>query len=370
MKHKPFATRETVRTILLASVFASAALLPHSAQSQLAGGCRCSTIGGFHTETRQHVTEETTEAAATIVEALRQQSRQNSNYLDRQVEANRRMADGEAQNEARLARSLVRAEAESGSHDPNPDYCLLVDAALQPRLPERNLLPGIQNIMASATDWSTGKSPPVQENGVRMAAWLRSERERLHDAGGARDATTDWEFALGEATLPMETASYREALTRLIANTVDPFPPRPLSEDDLATPAGLAEAVRRSTTEARNRAAMASIGFALALAEPVHAAEPYRTIAARSRRDFEIPEKLSEVQALDIRISAYDLPTADALELRHSKTERALLQDLVDIGALNARLAHLRLVQETRNAVVLAAMLGMLTDGTTSNSIR
>ena len=76
---------------------------------------------------------------------------------------------------------------------------------------------------------------------------------------------------------------------------------------------------------------------------------------------------ISELQALDIRTAAYFVPTSDALELRHIKTEAALLQDLIDLQSINARIALHRLEQESRNAVVLAAILGIMTDGTTAN---
>ncbi len=347
------------------AVLLAAAVLPEAVHSR----CLCGTINGFHSETRRHVTEETTEAASRIVGALKSLSRQNSNYLDRQVEANRRMADGEAQNEASLARSLIRADAESGRHDPNPDFCLLVDSALVPALPERHHISGINGVTGAATDWSAGRVPVVHENGVRMAAWLAEERERLRDVGGARDATTDWEFALSRKTLPADDPEVREALSRLIANTVDPFPPRPLTVGDLKTPAGLAEAVRRRAAEARNRAAIAAIGTVLEFAEPAHPAIPYRNIAAQSRRVQELPELLSERQTLDIRIAAYNEPNAETLDRRHSKTERALLQDLIDLQSLNARISYLRLSQEAGNTVVLAAILGILTDGTTANLV-
>ena len=355
----------TQAALLLGGLIAGVA--PTASQAQFAAGCRCSTISGYHSETRDHVTEQTTEAARQIVGALRSQTRQNSNYLDRQVEANRRIADGEAQNRAKLARTIIRAEAESGQHDPNPDYCLLMDAAAAAELPPKNALPGIKGVIGSAVDWSEGRAAPVRENGVKMAGWLADERSRLSQAGGAVDATTDWEIALGSATLPTDDARYRQALTRLIANTVDPFPPRPLSEDDLTSPAGLAEAVRRQVASARNRAAIAALTKRLELAAPVHASEPYRTIAARSRYSGEIPEVISDLQALDIRTTAYFAPTQDALELRHIKTEAALLQDLIDLQSINARISLHRLEQESRNAVVLSAILGIMTDGTTAN---
>ena len=347
----------------------AALMTPTVAVSQLGAGCRCGAISGFHAQTRRHVTAETADAADRVVRALQGHAQQTSSHLDRQVEAERRIADGEAQNRAKLARSVIRAEAESGRHDPNSDFCLLVDTALEPALPDAEQFSGMREVSGAVGEWSSGRVEPVRENGVRMAAWLAEQRVRLQDAGDAQDATTDWQFALERLTLPLEDSGYREALSRLVSNTIDPFPPRPLSETDLKTPAGLAEAVRRASAESRNRAAVAAIASVLELAEPTHPAEAYRTIADQSRRGQDLPDVLSELQALDVRVSAYDAPTAEALERRHSKTERALLQDLIDLQSLNARISQLKLAQELRTSVVLAAILGTLTDGAVSNLI-
>ncbi|MCY3878950.1 MAG: hypothetical protein OXF74_07200 [Rhodobacteraceae bacterium] len=334
------------------------------AEAQIAG-CRCGAIRGMHAETQRHVTREATEAASQIVGALRQHSQQNSRYLDRQVEAAERIADGAALNQAKLLRSGQRAEAESGRFDPNPDFCLVLDTALQPELPPR---PSVATAIQGAADWSRGAAEPVAVNGLRMAAYLAGEREEIRHAGGADDATTEWKRILDQPTLDIEDPELRRALPRLIANSIDPFPPRPLRAEELREPAGLSEAVRRRAAEARNQAAIAAVAFPLELASPTLAAKPYRTIAARARYRRDIPDIISELQALEIRIAAYHVPDAETLELRHGKTERGLLQDLIDLEALNTRIAYLRLLQESRNAIVQAAILGLLTDGTVANT--
>ena len=221
--------------------------------------------------------------------------------------------------------------------------------------------------MSGAAAWSRGEPEPVAANGIRMAAYLAREREQIKQAGGAEDATTEWQTMLNHPTLKLDDELVRRALPRLIANSVDPFPPKPLSDDELRTPAGLSEAVRRRAAEARNQAAIASIELSLEMASPSLAAGPYRAIARRTRYEQTIPETISELQALEIRAMAYFSPEPETLEMRHAKTERALLQDLIDLQALNARIAYLRLLQESRAAIVQAAMLGLLTDGTTSN---
>ena len=339
---------------------------PDAAEAQFAG-CRCGAIRAMHSDTQSHVTEETTEAARHIIEALRAQTQQTSSYLDRQVEAAERIADAGSQNNARLLRSRVRAEAESGRFDPNPDFCLVLDTALEPSLPSDADIPTASAAVSSAASWSRGEAEPVAANGLRMAAFLAREREEIRNAGGAEDATTEWRLPLNQPTLDLNDELVRRALPRLIANTVDPFPPKPLSDEDLRTPAGLSEAVRRRATEARNQAAISAIEFSLQLASPSLAAGPYRMIAEGTRYGAEIPDVISELQALEIRTAANHSPDAGTLETRHSKTERALLQDLVDLLSLNTRIAHLRLRQESRMAVLQAALLGLLTDGTTAN---
>ena len=333
-------------------------------------GCSCAAIGGFHGETRQHVTRETTDAAAYIVEALRRHSSQNSKYMDRQVEALERITDGQEQNEAMRLRDRFRAEAESGKYDPNPDFCHQVDIALESRSGPAPVEATGARISAAVAGWSTGAVLPVQVNGARMAAWLAAEREEIRNAGGSDDATTDWRLATSHPTLQVDDPDVARAIARLIANTVDPVPPSPLTEEDLQTPAGLSEAAWRRATEARNRAAIAAIGQILDIASPSQPAGPYRTIARRSRYDESIPDQISELQILDIRSTSYYSPNVETLEQRHSKNEKALLQDLLDVQSLNARLNYLRLLQEMRSVVVLASILGILTDGSTSNLSR
>ena len=339
---------------------------PSPAAAQFAG-CRCGAINAMHNSTRQHVTEEATEAAQRIIEALRLQTQQNSRYLDRQVEAEERISDGESQNQARLLRSQFRADAESGRFDPNPDFCLILDTALEPALPLSTDIASADAAIDSAASWTRGQSESVVENGIRMAAHLAHEREQVKRAGGAEDATTEWQSMLGHPTLALDDELVRRALPRLIANTVDPFPSKPLSEADLRTPAGLSEAVRRRATEARNQAAIAAIESVLGISSPSLPAEPYRRIAAQSRYQSPIPDIISELQALEIRTSAYYSPNAETLETRHNKTERALLQDLIDLQSLHARIALLQLQQDGRTAILLASILGLLTDGSTSN---
>ena len=329
----------------------------------LALGCPCGVVGAAHARTRDHVSSETTEAAQDIIRALREQTRQTSSHIDRQVEAARRIADGSAQNDAMRMRDGFRAAAESGRFDPNPDYCLLIDMAEESLgVPPPDILAATA-VADDVTAWTLGGDPAVRANGVRMAVYLEAEHQALAGIGGVADPTTDWTVVSGTPTAPLADAAVRKAVARLIANTITPFPPAPLSAEAQETPAGLSEAAIRRAADARDQAAMNAIAPALDLATPDEPSAAYRALANRARYREAIPEQISELQRLDIRTMAYFAPRTEALEMRHGKTEQALLQDLIDVASLQARIDYLRLNQDMRTAILLAAMLGIMTDG-------
>ena len=329
-------------------------------------GCQCSTIGSFHSTTRSHVSKETTVAARNIIKALQAHSRQQSSYLDRQVEARKRVADGEQQNHSMRLREEFRAEAESGKYDPNEDYCHLIDLSLEQARPQIvNIPPEV--ITREVGEWSLGEPEIVKKNGVQMAAWLQDEKTAIGSVGNIKQPTTDWGLVGDHATIPVEQPLVMPALTRLVANTIDPMPPIPLTPKMLQTPGGLSEAVRRDAIAARKQAASSLLEYSIGLAMPSESAQGYKALAEQSHYETEIPDQISQLQALDIRASVYFRPTVETLEIRHEKNDKALLQDLIDVTSINTRLNYLRLVQETRRSIVLAAILATLTDNQYGN---
>ena len=334
----------------------------------LAPGCPCNVVSSYHSDTREWVTEETTEAATRIIEALKAQTRQTSSHIDREVEASKRLADAEQQNDSVRLREYFRARAESGKFDPNPDYCLLLDMAGS-RMSSLAEPPYSAAIDTSLSRWSSGDVPAVADGGLRLAAWLAAESRQIDEAVGVEEATTNWDIVQGQLTLPVELRGAPHAIVRLVANTVDPTPPPALTEAELKTPSGLSEFVIRKTVSARKSAARSALSLSLQLAMPRHDATIYRTLADRSVYTPSIPDMISDLQAIDIRTMSYFAPNADTLEERHGKSERALLQDLIDLQSVHTRINFLRLLQEMRNAAVLAAQLGILTDGERSTAV-
>ena len=62
-----------------------------------------------------------------LIEALRGQARENSNYQQMQVEAAQRVEDAAQVNETNRLKDEFRAKAESGEFDPNPFSCMMID---------------------------------------------------------------------------------------------------------------------------------------------------------------------------------------------------------------------------------------------------
>ena len=318
--------------VLLAGLTASSILLHPLPAKALFGsvGCDCATISQLHSGTRNHVTRQTTDAANTVVDGLRNHSRQNSLYLDRQVEAMNRIADGQEHNSTMRIRDIVRAEAESGRFDPNPDYCLLFDASEAASNARKDANPGAL-AAAEAVEWASGEKEIIRIHGTKLSAWLAKERKELANAGGSNDATTDWGMVFDSPTVALDDPEVKSSIARLIANTVEPEPRRPLTDADLLTPGGLAESLKRQASSARNNAAIAALEAVLANAAPRIPSENMRAIANRSHYGEPIPNQISDLQQLDIRTVSYFAPKPSALDQRLIKTERALLQDIVDI---------------------------------------
>jgi len=335
-------------------------MVPSPGWSLFAAGCPCGVVAGQHAETREHVTTETTLAAGEIIKGLQAQTRQLSDFLDRQVEAGKRIADAKAQIDTQRLREEVRARAESGAYDPNPDSCLqydMLDARTALTVPMT-----VDHLVAPVEDWTAGEAAPVQVGGTRMAAWLHGEKEQLAGFEGRATPTTDWGVVLDAPSLPIESDELDRVLGRLVINTIDPIPPVALTERELRTPAGLSQSALRDARAARLHAALALIEHALDLRIPTTAAGPYRVVAGTSLYSEDIPDLISELQKLAIRVTHYADPGIETLDLRQTKTVNALLQDLIDITALNARINLERLELASRQAIADAAQLAILTD--------
>ena len=342
-------------------------LVAHPSWAVFGAGCQCGAISSYHSKTRNHVSQETTHAAHEIINALRAHSAQQSRYLDRQVEAHKRIADAQQHIHSVRLRKQFRAEAESGRYDPNPDFCHLVDLSAQV-LPTKTISAN-QIIDHATNNWSLGTNEIVQKNGIRMAAWLHREKQAIGSINNIDNPTIDWGLITDHSTISLSESYLPEAIARLASNTVDPIPPIPITNQALKTPQGLSEAAIRDSIHARKKAAMKAIEYAIELHMPVESGGVYTTLAKLSNYNEEVPEQISQIQVMDIRSMLYYSPTLDSLANRQQKNETALLQDLIDLNSLNTRINFIRLEQEARNSVVLASILAAMTDNGYTNLI-
>ena len=343
-----------------------ACIIPSSAWSFLAPGCPCSAVSAYHGDTREHVTDETTKAATTIVEAMRAQTHQLSAYLDRQVEAAKRIANARQQNDTQRLRESIRAAAESGAFDPNPDSCLHYDMLGDHPGSGLELPVTTGEIITPVEQWTRGRSEPVRAGGTRLAAWLLQERKLLADSVGRSDPTSDWGIVLDEPSLESGERNMAPALSRLVTNTLDPVPPRSLTPQELKTPTGISLSVIRDSRKARLDAAIELVEHTLDMRVPTTDSRHYRKVAAASHYGGIVPDLISELQKLDIRTAFYAEPSHSTLDLRQAKNMTALLQDLIDITALNARINLQRLELASRNSIVNAAVLAIAVEDSTT----
>lgn len=341
------------RTVIMSGVVAAVAVFSSPAA---AAGCNCGTIRGYHQETRNYLADRIREAADRIIEALKGHSAQNSAFQDKQIEANKRIADAEQVNDTMRERMLIRAEAESGKFDPNPVACLIASLFQGGGSPGAGGGNGSDAVNAFAT-WSSGAHPAVMAGGAALGKFLTDQQKSMEGK------STDFSIPYQHPTMP----DGDPALQAMVNNLLMAAPPRPITEKEATTPAGVAEVAKREQVNAALRASAQGLAFSLNMRTPVGPAGPYQALlqkeSAPGAYNNPIPETISELQQLDIRTVARYAPNDAALIRRGQMNEKALLMEIVDELSIANRLAYMNVELESRNAAALAAITGLLADG-------
>lgn len=382
------AKRAKLATAALAMASLSAA--PQAAGAFVgtpAGGCDCVSIQKFHqktvaalssrveesaTQTRDELadriedsgsrTRERIDASAErIVEGLRGLSGEQSAYQDKQIEAAKRIADGVEQNHSVRLRQEFRARAESGQFDPNPTSCLLADL-YEPVPEEKRARYAESPVAGMARTWLTAEDEDVAAGGARLAARIAGEKELHEGFEGSENPTADWGLLVGRPTVDFSDGQMAEVGSRIVINGVNPSPPRPISERELQTPLGVAKAAARQKAEARQQAALEAIDAVLGMRSAAASSAPFMPYVDDSAYSREVPDMISALQQLDIRSSRHYAPVGAVAAQRETKPERAMLQEILDAVAINARINYHRLELESRTAIVLALVLATLND--------
>lgn len=298
-----------------------------------------------------------------IIEALRLSRAEGSSYVDKQIEATKRMLDAQEMNNVQMQRDLIRAEAEGTKNQPNPGACLLAGLFGGSGGAGGAQSSGVGSSIAnSARDQMSGGDPTVYGPKLGSAkAVIDAAREHEGHRGSA-DPTTDLSLLLTEATFPADEAS-NETATRYLRNVINPVPPRPISEEEMKTPEGYARAAEQQRTRARQSAIHEVFAFSLNLREPkTPYNDEFKKYVEQSHYNRDVPETLSELQAIDIRTVRHYAPKTEFASERSNLSQKGVLLEVLDAISIGNRIAYLQLEQSNRDMILNSIIAARLMD--------
>lgn len=297
-----------------------------------------------------------------LIEALRMQTAEGSAYADKQIEGMVRIQDAADMNATNRMRDEVRAQAESGMFDPSPMTCLL--ASLFQGGGGSGSGSGAtigkgSNVIAKAIYNQTGGDPTVQQGGVTMAAAVLADRAPYKNYS---DATTALSILVEDPTIDLSSPDLANVLDRLYRNAINPLPEKPVTEQELKTPAGVARAAAAQRLQAR----MSSVGEVFAMTinmrEPLLQKDGYGEYLKHSAYNRAVPDMISEMQSLDIRTVYHYAKNAEGTTLIDTMSERDLLKEIRDSLSILTRISYLSLEMQNRQALVDSLTLATLND--------
>lgn len=292
------------------------------------------------------------EQSRLLMQALRMQTGEQSAYADKQIEAYKRITDAAQQNDTDRVRQQIRAQAESGQFDPNPDACLLLDLF-------RN----------GAPDGSNG-------GGGTYAGGIARDRYqdigRLGAAGAARamvdietpvdgvDASERASTFLEHPSMNLDDPEIQEALVAFQIKLAGPIPMTPVPELELNTPEGVARQAAQNTRSTRQSIYDANIAMITNMSDTVLDGEQLRKMAEGTPYEGsrEIKDEASELQALDVMTVRHYAPPAS--ESGASASTGVVMQKLYQISAISARMQYLQLEIDRRNLMTQSAILAKM----------
>jgi hypothetical protein len=388
-------TSFSLKSVTLGCATALALLSATPAQALFGGGGSCAssvTVRSQHNGTRDVVRKEheTTRDAITkaieeqtveltdkmeettqrIIEAMALAAGENTAGLQRRTEASRRIADAQAINDTDRVRQQVRAAAESGAFDPNPFSCSLLDIFESNRGSGAPVSGG--GVTQPAINRITGDDEDVRAGGARVARSVVDARDEYAGYRGSVNATTDWSLMLDDPTIDLSDPDMQGVLGWIVTNSVDAIPERAMTEEELATPEGMSRAAEAQQRLARQRAAVETINMSLNMRAPslTDSQGTFAGMADDSAYNRPVPERLSELQQLDIRTVYHYAPGPNRMNGTNGQqnglvhmNEKGWLQEIHTIMSINARINYVRLELENRNAITNALILAALSDG-------
>lgn len=300
-----------------------------------------SELDSLHTTVKNNHTE--------LIQALREQTGEQSSYADKQIEAQKRLMDAAEQNATVRMRQQYRAAAESGTYDPDPDACLFVDL-LKPS--SKTSTAGAQGTKLSRNVMTRMSSLAALGNtaAAREIANTKTPLQNEEDASIAANVFFD------EPTLNLEDEDTLNAAEVFRVKVKDASPPADVTAEELKTPEGVARAAVLESRKARSSVADLGWGLIANMADPVMSGEELKKIAKGTPYNREVPDMVSELQVLDaLTVQQYtkSIGSGDSAGVSPS----VLLQRIHRVASIQARMQYIQLEMQRRDLMIQSAML-------------
>lgn len=294
-----------------------------------------------------------------LIEALRMQTGEQSSYADKQIEAIKRIQDASNQNATDLVRQEIRAKAESGEFDPDPNFCLLMDLF-------RGGNGGANSGPLNGTrivDRARGEAEVIGAGGASSAAGQMANRKVMIKG---QDASVRAGTFLETPTVDLSDKDLAQAASDFFLYLNDPLPMKIITEQeaDASPEKALQRAIQRSRL-ARSSVIDQNWAMTQNMSTPTTPKANVEGLINGIGADAygrDLPNSLSELQVLDLRVLSHYLPGP-----MNSGTETPgqTLQKIHQLLSVMARMQYMQLEMDRRSLMTTSTLLAkqIETDG-------
>lgn len=290
-----------------------------------------------------------------LMDALRMQTGEQSSYADKQIEAFKRIQDAGQQNDTDRVRQQIRAKAESGEFDPNPDACLLVDLFGAGGAGAGS---GSAGIGAQGTVVVQGAMAERAEIGAMGAASATREMANKEVIIDGHDATKRVSTFLEEPSVDMNDPQMKQAAQDFLLKLMDSSPMVPVPASELNRSEGVAKKAAQETRMNRDSIVAENWAMVNNMSSTVLDGAPLQAWAEGTPYNREIGDKASELQAIDVMTVRHYAPSSD--EASKSVQVGVTLQKLHHLTSLMARMQYMQLELDRRSLMTQSAMLAKM----------
>lgn len=351
-----------MQTFAKTLLFAGTALASVTFGSVAMAACSCGGVQNIVYRAQENINSHTTDVGNQITQTILKGVAQLSAYQNRAIEANTRTQDAAQMAETIRERQKARAAAEGGRYDPAASACLDLSGIFNIGKSGQGVAGYGGNDVANASrNWSYGNEAigkPVAEGGLAVANSIIADRDQLKNVGGLADPTSDVRLLTDAITLDTSDGDISKAYVRMINNMVDPIPPKPITQAEMKSPAGVAQVAARQVDATRRSAAHAIYSYLGDIAAPTGGQElaNWAKSAVTESYPYEVGNHVSELQAVDIFVRSRFTNPEWHQELA-GMSPAAVQREQLLTQALNLHVDWMRFNLERRQASAIAAIL-------------